>query len=184
MSRMKKRLPAFLLLALACGAALGADDALIARCRAIANSAERLACYDAIALPASPSAARPAPSFAPPKAGTAPATPPAAALPLPPPPPGAPAAQPQQTEAQFGMEHKAYQSELGSVRSKIAGRFEGWSANSQIALENGMVWQVIDNTSRYLYLDNPAVTVKRGALGSFFLDIEGTNHMPRVRRVK
>jgi hypothetical protein len=43
---------------------------------------------------------------------------------------------------------------------------------------------VIDNTSRYLFLDNPAVTVKRGALGSFFLDIEGTNHMPRVRRVK
>jgi hypothetical protein len=169
----------------ACGAALGADDALIARCRAITNSSERLACYDAIALPASPSATRPAPtpSFAPPKAGAAPATP-AAALPLPPPLPGAPAAQPLQTEAQFGMEHKAYQSELAAVRSRIPGRFEGWSANSQIALENGMVWQVIDNTSRYLYLDNPAVTVKRGALGSFFLDIEGTNHMPRVRRVK
>ena len=187
MSRMRIRPPAFLFLALASGAVLAADDTLIARCRAIANSSERLACYDAIALPASPSAARPAPtsSFAPPKAGAAPTTPPAAAaLPLPPPLPGAPAAQPLQNEAQFGMEHKAYQTELGAVRSRIPGRFEGWSANSQIALENGMVWQVIDNTSRYLYLDNPAGTVKRGALGSFFLDIEGTNHMPRVRRVK
>ncbi len=126
-----------------------------------------------------------APAFAPPKAAAPAATPPAAAaIPLPLPPPGAPAAQPQQTEAQFGMEHKAYQTELSAVRSKIAGRFEGWSPNSQIALENGMIWQVIDGSSRYLYLDNPAVSVKRGALGSFFLDIEGTNHMPRVRRVK
>jgi len=187
MTGMQKRLPAFLALTLASGVALGADDTLIARCRAIASSAERLACYDAIALPASPAAARPgpAPTFAPPKAATPATTPPAAtALPLPPPLPGAPAAQPQQTEAQFGMEHKAYQAELAAVRSRIPGRFEGWSANTRIALENGMVWQVIDGTSRYLYLDNPAVTVKRGALGSFFLDIEGTNHMPRVRRVK
>ena len=68
MRRMKIRLPALLFLTLACGATLAADDALIARCRAIANSTERLACYDAIALPAPPSATRPAPtpSFAPP----------------------------------------------------------------------------------------------------------------------
>jgi len=43
---------------------------------------------------------------------------------------------------------------------------------------------VTDGTSRFANVDRPKVTVKRGALGSFFLDIEGVNPAPRVRRVE
>jgi hypothetical protein len=103
-----------------------------------------------------------------------------------PPPPQQSATAPiaKQTESQFGLEYKAHETELGQVRSRIVGHFGGWSPNQHIELENGQVWQIADNTSRYLYLDDPAVTVRRGMMGAFYLDIEGTNHMPRVKRVK
>src|SRR5258707_15123729 len=100
----------------------------------MAISPERLVSCAPMPGPSPPAAVRPgaAPAFAPPKAAAPAATPPAAAaIPLPLPPPGAPAAQPQQTEAQFGMEHKAYQTEPSRVRSKVAARFEGLSPTSK-----------------------------------------------------
>jgi hypothetical protein len=33
-------------------------------------------------------------------------------------------------------------------------------------------------------MENAKVKIKRGFMGSFYLDIEGNNRVPRVRRVK
>jgi hypothetical protein len=46
------------------------------------------------------------------------------------------------------------------------------------------VWQVSDDSSLYLGRDNPKVTVRRGAFGSFFMDFEHENRSPRVRRIR
>jgi hypothetical protein len=136
-------------------AAASADDGGMLLCRGLTDAAARLVCYDALPLPSV--AAKSAPAVA---------------------------AIASQTPAQFGLESKAYKSELNLIESRIVGHFEGWSAGSRIKLENGQVWQVSDDTSRYLDMNNPKVVVRRGALGAFYLEIDGTNHSPKVKRVQ
>jgi hypothetical protein len=153
---MTKRL---ILLLLASVPAL-ADDAALLRCRALRDGAARLACYDGLPVAASESRAPAAPGAAP-----------------------APRAEPQ-TRAQFGLEQKANPAELQSIESHIPGSFEGWYPNALIRLANGQVWQISDDSTRRLYRTNPKVTIRRGMLGAFYLDIEGDNNAPRVRRVQ
>lgn len=149
---------AALLLALASQAAWADPDAL-RRCRALADAAARLACYDAIATPAAAAAAAAAP-------GAAPATAPA----------GGPSA------ARFGLPEEP--SPVDRIESRIAGRFEGWGPRDRIRLANGQVWQVADDSRGAYWLDSPRVVVRRGALGSFLLEIEGVRALVRVRRIE
>ena len=160
------------LLAVALPAA-AVDDAAVQRCRAMTDGAQRLACYDGLPL-AAPSAPR-----APVAAAPAPAAPPAAPAPA-----AAPAAASPSLLSRFGFENRAQPEELPTVESHIPGRFEGWGPKSAIALANGQVWQVIDDSARTAYRENPKVTLRRGSMGSFFLDIEGVNPSPRVRRIQ
>ncbi|MEQ1516906.1 MAG: hypothetical protein ABL931_10505 [Usitatibacteraceae bacterium] len=142
-----------------------ADDAALLRCRAITESTARLACYDALVV-------------MPPGAVSAAKAPVRQSAPT-------PAAPAKQSASQFGLEQRqALKTELDAIESSIVGSFEGWRANSNIRLANGQVWQIADDTSRAHYVDNPKVRIRRGALGSFYLEIEGTNHSPRVRRVQ
>jgi len=122
-----------------------ADDAGILRCRAIKDSAARLSCYDALAVP-----------------------------------PAAPAV----AGAQFGMEHKQDAQKLDSVESTIAGRFEGWGPHTQFRLANGQVWQIADGSQGTHWIENPKVRVRRGFLGAFYLEVEGSNRTPRVKRLQ
>jgi hypothetical protein len=90
----------------------------------------------------------------------------------------------KQSPEQFGMEHQAFKAELQSIESHIPGNFEGWRPRARILLANGQVWQINDDSSYVRDLKNPKVTIRRGALGSFFLEIEGDNHSPRVKRLQ
>lgn len=138
------------------------------RCRALTDNAARLACYDALAD---------APRTATPAAVVQPAQPYAAAA-------AAPAAKPAPTgEAVFGLPEARRPDAVESVESSVAASFSGWGPNSRIRLANGQVWQVIDGTSVVLPEGARKVTVKRGVLSSFYLDIEGLRTSPRVRRV-
>jgi hypothetical protein len=150
-----------------------ADEGL-KRCRAIADPASRLACYDALPMgPASAAPARPVPA---PVAPAAPAGPSAArtAEPL----------YPPQSPQQFGLERKAAETELAQIESTIPGRFEGFRPNLRIRLANGQVWQVVDDTRRLYDKVDPRVTVRRGVFGAFYLNLEGENLTVRVRRVE
>lgn len=144
-----------------------ADEAGLRRCRGVTDSAARLACYDALPLPVPGARSAEAPRAA------APAQ-------------VAPKVAPRTTPAErFGLEHQAAALEQADmIESRIAGRFEGWGPKSLIRLANGQVWQVVDDTSRMIPRDNPKVTIRRGILGAFYLDIEGDNRSPRVRRVQ
>lgn len=156
--------PVALLLALASQAAWADPDAL-RRCRALADHAARLACYDAIAI------ATPAAAAAP---GAAPA---AAASSL-----AAPAAAGSLSAARFGLPEEP--SPVDRIESRIEGRFEGWGPRERIRLANGQVWQVTDDSRAAYWLDSPRVVVRRGALGSFLLEIEGVRALVRVRRIE
>lgn len=150
---------------LAAPAAQGRD---LATCRAVTDTAARLACYDALPLPGGAVAA-PAPAAKPTGAGVTPApAAPAAAT--------APAAAPN-----FGQERR---DEPQALQSSIPGFFEGWGPRTRIRLANGQVWQVVDDSQGVYALTNAKVTVRRAMLGGFVLEIEGANKTPRVRRVE
>jgi len=145
------------LLGLAATAAQAATDADLQRCRALAEAAARLACYDAIV----PSVAAPTPA-------------PVAA---------APAAAPEPAAA-FGFEARAWEKTPETIESRISGPFDGWGPNSLIRLDNGQVWQVSDGSRGVMAARDPKVRVSRGTMGTFFLEIEGKRQAPRVRRVE
>jgi hypothetical protein len=156
---------AFLLLLLAAAAPALADDAFL-KCRAVRDSAARLACYDAL----------PVPSAAPKSGPPAPAAPSSAAA------PAKPASS--TTPEQFGFEHKVVAAQLDAIETTIPGRFDGWGPNQAIRLANGQVWRIADDSKGALWVENPKVRVRRGALGAFYLEIEGTNRSPRVQRLQ
>lgn len=137
-----------------------ADDSGLLRCRGLTDPAARLACYDALV-----------PAAAPPPAARAPEQPATSAP--------APAAPPDR----FGLQTPATEA-VQAVESHIAGEFRGWEPRSRIQLANGQVWEVNDDSRGALapVLD-PKVRVRRGMLGSFYLEIEGLNRSPRVKRV-
>jgi len=93
---------------------------------------------------------------------------------------------PRQTPQQFGLEEKAAQVAvtLDSIETTIAGRLDGWGPRSVIRLANGQAWQIADDSRSFHDIQNPKVAIRRGALGAFYMEIEGTNNSPRVKRVQ
>jgi hypothetical protein len=183
-----------LLLALSASSVCLADTAALQNCRLVKDAAARLACYDAIALPApvrSPAAQVGAPAVAvvPPPATAAGST-----VPLAPAVPVVPAAAVAATKpaaatdpaAIFGFENRPAPAStaVDALVSSIPGRFEGWLANGRIRLANGQVWQVSDGSQAAYDLSDPAVRITRGVAGTFFMEITGVAQTPRVRRVQ
>lgn len=168
--------PFLLFTLLQAGAVAWASDAGLRQCRALAESTARLACYDNLPLPAV--AAQPLPATA--VSAGKPVAP--AAAPTPAAAPALASAGTAQAVASFGLETAG--EKVQEVRSHIPGLFDGWRAGDRIRLANGQVWRVVDDSRADYYLRDPKVTVRRGALGSFLLDIEGANQLPRVRRVE
>ena len=157
------------------GAAAAASDADLARCRALGDATARLACYDGL-LPASATSAPLA--VAPRPAPVAPVAPVAAA-----PTPAAPVASVPAT-AGFGFELRAIQSAPDALDSRITGLFEGWDPGTRIRLDNGQVWQVIDDSRAYIGQRDPKVRISRAAMGSFLFEVEGRRSVARVRRIE
>lgn len=166
-----------LLLLLPFSTATSATDADFLRCRSITDPVVRLACYDAVAIPAAVTGST---AIKPPAQGELRTSPPVTAPPAP-----AQAVAPSRQKAdQFGLENRTSPAMVDAIESHIPGRFEGWEAKSTIKLANGQVWQIADDSNRYLTLNDPKVRIHRGALGAFYLEFEKVNHSPRVRRVQ
>lgn len=74
--------------------------------------------------------------------------------------------------------------EIELIESRIVGRFEGWRPGDRITLANGQVWQIVDDSNAWADLQQPVARVRRAALGSFRLEVDGVTRSPRVRRVQ
>lgn len=159
-------------------------ESAIQACRGIADAPARLACYDAIGTgrPASPAAA---PTAAPvaaavtaaPSARVAAAPVAAAAV-------AGPVAAPAPAAERFGLPERPVVAEVQAIASRVGDDFFGWGPNDRIRLANGQVWQVVDGSRGAIRPKNRNVVVRRGALGSFFMEFEGLNSTPKVRRVE
>lgn len=141
-----------------------ANDLEFGKCRAVPEPAARLACYDAIPHAVAPPGAQASP------AGAAPRR----AQPV----------APQGAADRFGLARRTDQEELPSITSAVGAGFFGWGPGERIRLENGQVWEVVDGSTGAIGRENRKVTVRRGALGSFFLEFEGLNTSPRVTRLR
>lgn len=163
---MKKA--AYLLLLVSTGAY--ADEAALLKCRALTDSAARLACYDAI--PAGmPAAAATAPQVPAPAPVVAQAAAPAVA---------------SSAARDFGLpEQKKEQAPPSSIESTIVGTSSGWAPGSQITLANGQVWRVLDGSEVVLPpVENRKVRIEKNYFGTLFLVAESTHHSPKVRRIR
>lgn len=86
-----------------------------------------------------------------------------------------------------GFENQPKDSPYGKViKSNIVGTFNGWRTKDHtFTLANGMIWQPIESGSfSAKKVENPAVTIKKGAVGSWRLYIDGYNKGFRVRRIQ
>ena len=95
-----------------------------------------------------------------------------------------PIAMPANAAPAFGLERQAMQAGADAIDSQLTGLVEGWGPRSQFKLANGQVWQVIDGSSAVLYLKDPKVKIRRGAMGTFVLELDGTNETARVNRLR
>jgi hypothetical protein len=161
-------------------AALG--DQLV-HCRAIGAAAERLACYDAL-VPSSAAAA--APALAGPTDRPVPATPPTA-VPAAVQPAAANAAPVATSAAQnFGAETVVKKVEEGpaDLKARLLDRIDGLPRGAVFNLDNGQVWQSIDDREYEFEADRPAVTITRNFMGNYWLRLEKAGFNVRVSRIR
>ncbi len=151
-------------------------SARLQNCRALPESQARLACYDALAdqisQQAKPTTGQVATSSS---SSAAVATAAAAAT--------TSATASTAGVDTFGLTQKS-KNEPELIRSQIQGLFQGWGPNRIIDLANGQAWQVIDGSSAVLYLKSPRVEIRKAAMGTFMLELEGSNETARVKRVR
>ncbi len=168
-----------------------AADADLLRCRALADASAKLACYDAIPVGAAaaggPAATAAAVTASAPATGRSPG-PEAAMATMPATPATPPTASATRTQdATFGLTASQLRKsdQQDGVESTLVGTFSGWSPTTTFRLANGQAWRVVDDSSASLYSrEAPKVAIKRNFFGTYFLEVEGVNQAPRVRRLE
>jgi len=176
--------------------ALAGPQEDLSACGAIADPAERLACYDRLAgRPAAPAPAAPKPASAapPPAAPAAPpavaAPPAAAAYPAPAVPAAAapaaaakPAAAPVDAKSfgSYPAEHPTAPSLSETLSARVTALGKTIDGRPTVTLEGGALW-LLDEADPLLAVGD-TVTISRGALGSFLLETS-TKRLHHVRRI-
>ncbi|NGY05831.1 hypothetical protein [Solimonas terrae] len=103
--------------------------------------------------------------------------------------PSAPARSSPPAPAEFGAEQLPAPAdkppEVRAIKVHIRGNFEGWEPKTRFELDNGQVWEVVDDKSVYCKPTlNPEVSIEKGVFGSYFLRVEGLNARAGIRRIK
>lgn len=163
---------ALLLAIVGAGPAYAASTADLQHCRGIADDGARLNCYDALVPAAAAPPAAPAPA--------------AAAAPAVAPIPAANSAA--GTADDFGAETvkrgREDKPQEQALQARVVGHIEIARKGARYKLDNGQLWLNIDDREVLVDLDNPAVTIERNFIGSYFMKAEGKSWRIRVRRIQ
>jgi hypothetical protein len=132
----------------------------LAHCAAIASGDDRLACYDALASGHSPGGV--------------------------PPPPTTPQAAPPPAKEDFGLstvqkeKKQPAQKQIESISTSVTGLGTSSIGRMLVELDNGQSWE-LDSADPLLAVGD-AVTIERGALGSFLMTTPSrrTHHVRRL----
>ncbi len=137
-------------------------------CAEIADSAARLACYDRLNAPqATPAAATPAVEAPAPSAAPAPAI-----------------VESERFGAETLPDRAGDPAVPDAIQSRISGPFTGWEKDTEFKLDNGQVWRCVNCRNVHYRTESPAVTVKRGFMGNYWLKVEGLNTQASVKRLR
>lgn len=188
------------LAAIAASEACAGPPEELSACGAIADPAERLACYDRLAgRPAAPAPTAPKPAAATQPPAPSPVTPPPSASPAAPavavpasPNARAPGqagaavkpAAPPADAASFGSyptEHPAAPPVATTLTTRVTAMGKTIDGRPTVTLEGGALW-LLDEVDPLLAIGD-SVTVSRGVLGSFLLETPG-KRLHHVRRIR
>jgi len=72
------------------------------------------------------------------------------------------------------------------VQATLVGPFNGFGEGTVFRLDNGQVWRSIDSEASLegVKLENPAVSVRKGIFGTWWLKVAGHNTSAKVERVE
>jgi hypothetical protein len=72
-----------------------------------------------------------------------------------------------------------------SITAHITGDFHGWTGGTRFTLDNGQVWEQIDDgVVTRGRVTNPKVTITRGVFNSYYMSVEGMDETVQVKRIK
>ncbi|MGE5624102.1 MAG: hypothetical protein ACM3ZT_00985 [Bacillota bacterium] len=67
----------------------------------------------------------------------------------------------------------------------MVGKFTGWNGTTDFALDNGQVWEQVDDSQFSAgAVMNPRITISRGLMNSYYLSVEGVRETVLVKRIK
>lgn len=166
--------------ALAASQAVAGPQEDLSACGAIADAAERLACYDRIAgRSAAPTPVAPKPPGASPPAAAAPAPPAApAASPVA---PSVPAAADAKSFGSYTAEHPAAPEVPQALTVRVTALGKTIDGRPTMTLEGGALW-LLDSKDPLLAVGD-TVAISRGLLGSFLMETP-TKRLHHVRRIR
>lgn len=100
-----------------------------------------------------------------------------------------PGSKKAESVAEFGAESvskTADLDQLDEISARIAGEFAGWKRGTRLELDNGQLWQSVDDRELYVGkpLPRPKVTIRRGLFGAYYLAVEGFNSRAKVKRLR
>jgi hypothetical protein len=181
-------LSAAILAACAAGGALAEDPNGLTQCSSIANTAERLACYDRLAGRASAKAPPSSPAAAAPAAAPVVSAAPVGAAP----PAAAPVPARASTANDFGLSKvqkeradgaaSSSPAAIKSITARVTGFRKGPSGRPRVLFDNGQTWEYEEDGDYLLAVGDP-VTIRRASLGSFLL-VTPSKLVHRVRRIR
>lgn len=87
---------------------------------------------------------------------------------------------PAAADDQVGFEMR----ERDEFTSRIVGEFKGWFGKTKFELENGQVWQQVEDDRFPFSASNPGVKIFPGAFGSWRLKVDGSNRTTLVKRIR
>jgi hypothetical protein len=95
-----------------------------------------------------------------------------------------PAAAP--VESTFGVSSvpRAEVKEPDRIDTHVAGKLKGWRKGTLFTLDNGQVWQSVDDRDSDDTLEAPTVTIKRNFMGHYWMKLSGAWQDVQVIRVK
>ena len=72
-----------------------------------------------------------------------------------------------------------------TVVAHLVGSFRGWGGSTTFTLDNGQVWQQVDDSVLDVgAIDHPKVTIKKGLISAYYMSVEGVQDTVAVRRIK
>lgn len=71
------------------------------------------------------------------------------------------------------------------IVAHLDGNFTGWGGTTVFKLDNGQVWEQVDDSVLSIgAIKNPKVTIHKGLISAYYLSVEGINDSVAVRRIK